>query len=90
MRPPITAGPIERAFRFLKSTSVSGGGVGEGVGVAGDDKGAVTTGDIDGDASEIGRPPKGVDSSADRIAIAKIEASKAQKMEDRTVIGSRL
>ncbi len=30
-RPPITAGPIERAFRFLKSTSVSCGGVGEGV-----------------------------------------------------------
>jgi len=30
-RPPITAGPIERAFKFLKSTSVSCGGVGEGV-----------------------------------------------------------
>src|SRR6476660_5656709 len=30
-RPPITAGPIERAFRFLKSTSVSCGGVDEGV-----------------------------------------------------------
>jgi hypothetical protein len=37
-RPPITAGPIERAFKFLKSTSVSGSGAGEGVGVAeGDD-----------------------------------------------------
>ena len=30
-RPPITAGPIERAFKFLKSTSVSCGGVGKGV-----------------------------------------------------------
>lgn len=36
-RPPITAGPIERAFRFLKSASLRGGGVGEGVGVAEDD-----------------------------------------------------
>jgi hypothetical protein len=33
-RPPITAGPIDRAFRFLKSTSVSCGVVGEGLGVA--------------------------------------------------------
>jgi len=30
-RPPITAGPIERALKFLKSTSVSCGGVGKGV-----------------------------------------------------------
>src|SRR5262249_18841576 len=32
-RPPITAGPIARALRFLKRTSVRGGAVGEGVGV---------------------------------------------------------
>ena len=32
-RPPITAGPIERAFRFLNRTSDSWGGVAEGVGV---------------------------------------------------------
>ena len=32
-RPPITAGPIDRAFRFLKSASVSCGGVGEGLDV---------------------------------------------------------
>ena len=31
-RPPITAGPIERAFRFLKSTSVNCSGVAEGEG----------------------------------------------------------
>jgi hypothetical protein len=33
-RPPITAGPIERAFKFLKRASVSCGGVDEGVDVA--------------------------------------------------------
>src|SRR6516225_6955372 len=33
-RPPITAGPIERAFRFLKSASPSSIGEGEGLGVA--------------------------------------------------------
>ena len=33
-RPPITAGPIDRAFRFLKSASPSGSGEGEGLDVA--------------------------------------------------------
>ena len=33
-RPPITAGPIERAFRFLKSASLSGTGEGEALDVA--------------------------------------------------------
>ena len=33
-RPPITAGPIERAFRFLKSASLSDIGEGEGLAVA--------------------------------------------------------
>ena len=33
-RPPITAGPMERAFRFLKNASLSGGGDGEGLSVA--------------------------------------------------------
>jgi len=32
-RPPITAGPIERAFRFLNNASVSCGGLGVGLGV---------------------------------------------------------
>ena len=45
-RPPITAGPIERALRFLKSVSVSGGATGEGV--------AVTEGDAIGDATVAG------------------------------------
>jgi hypothetical protein len=30
----MTAGPIERAFRFLNNASVSGSGDGEGVGIA--------------------------------------------------------
>jgi hypothetical protein len=33
-RPPITAGPIERAFRFLKSASLSDGSDGKGLSVA--------------------------------------------------------
>jgi len=45
-RPPITAGPIERALRFLKSASVSVGGDGAGVGVA--------EGDTIGDAAVAG------------------------------------
>ena len=36
-RPPITAGPIDRAFRFLKSASLSNIGEGEGVAVAAGD-----------------------------------------------------
>ncbi len=47
-RPPITAGPIERAFRFLKSTSVSCGVPEEGTGVTDADKaGVVLAGDAD-------------------------------------------
>ena len=44
-RPPITAGPIERAFRFLKRTSISSGGVGDRVGVGDDGKDTVAVGD---------------------------------------------
>jgi enoyl-[acyl-carrier protein] reductase I len=41
-RPPMTAGPMARAFRFLKSTSVSCGAAAEGGGVAaGDNSGVV-------------------------------------------------
>ena len=46
MRPPITAGPIERAFKFLKSASRSGAAAGEGVTVA--------EGDAMGDATAAG------------------------------------
>jgi hypothetical protein len=37
-RPPITAGPIERAFRFLKNASLSDIGDGEEVAVADGDR----------------------------------------------------
>jgi hypothetical protein len=45
-RPPITAGPIERAFRLLKSTSVSCGGVGEGVEAGAGDNGVAPDGGV--------------------------------------------
>ena len=85
-RPPITAGPIERAFKFLKSTSVSWGAAGEGVGVAEGDESAVAADDAIGDALVIGA---GV-SCAGKIEIAQVERSKAQKAEDRAIIRSRL
>ncbi len=50
-RPPITAGPMERAFRFLKSTSVSCGAGADGGGIAADDKGGVVlSGEAAGEA----------------------------------------
>jgi len=55
MRPPITAGPIARAFKFLKSTSVNCGVVAEGDGVAADDKaGVVLAGEAAGGAAAAG------------------------------------
>jgi hypothetical protein len=53
-RPPITAGPIDRALRFLKSASVSWGGVAEGVGVAVEDKTAGALSEAVGDEVAIG------------------------------------
>jgi len=70
-RPPITAGPIERAFRFLKSTSVSCGTVGEGAGVTEEESGGVVLADdAAGETLLIGGRPGGVSSCADRIEIA--------------------
>jgi hypothetical protein len=89
-RPPITAGPIERAFRFLKSTSVKCGGVGEGVGVTEDDNSAFGEGEAVGDGLEIGVLPDGVCSCAVKIEIDKIQANSAQKKPDRVFIGCRL
>ena len=51
-RPPMTAGPMERAFKFLKSTSVSDGAavvaVAAGDGLAADDNagGALSDDDL--------------------------------------------
>ena len=89
-RPPITAGPIERAFRFLKSTSVSCGALGEGAGVTEEDKSGVAAGDAIGDAPLTGEWPGGVSSWAGKIETAQINRSEAQKTESRAVIGRRL
>ena len=70
-RPPITAGPIERALRFLKSTSVSCGAVGEGAGVTEEESGGIVLADdAAGEAPLIGGRSGGVSSCADRIEIA--------------------
>ena len=89
-RPPITAGPIERAFRLLKSTSVRWAGVDEGVGVTEDDNSAFGEDEAEGDGLAIGVLPDGVCSCAVKIEIDKIQANSAQKKPDRVVIGCRL
>ena len=90
-RPPITAGPIERTFKFLKSTSVSCGALGEGVGVTEEESGGVVVaGDAADDAPLTGGRPGGVSSWAGKIETAQIEKSEALKTESRAVIGSRL
>ena len=54
-RPPITAGPMARAFRFLKRISVSGGAVADGDRVAAEDNGGgVLAGDAVGEAAVSG------------------------------------
>jgi hypothetical protein len=90
-RPPITAGPIERAFRFLKSTSVSCAALGEGAGVSEEESGGfVLAGDAAGDAPLIGKRPGGVSSCADKIEAAKIESSETPKTGSCEVMGSRV
>src|SRR6266536_1695130 len=85
-RPPITAGPIERAFKFLKSTSVSCGGVDEGVGVAEEDKAAAAAEAVGETAVSGGRVFCG-SSCPVKIDIDQIEMSEAQKNPNRVVIG---
>jgi hypothetical protein len=87
-RPPITAGPIERAFRFLKSTSVSCGALGKGGGVKEEDKSGDAAGDAIGDAPLTGERPGGVSSWAGKIETAQIKRSEAQKPESRTVMAA--
>ena len=85
-RPPITAGPIERAFRFLKSTSVSWGGVGEGVDAAGEAKSAFAGDEAGADGLAVGVLPEGVFSCAAKIEIKEIQANDAQTKPDRVVL----
>ena len=88
-RPPITAGPIERAFKFLKSTSVSCEGVGEGVGVAEDDRAAAGTVEAAGETAVSGGRVVCGSSCAGKTDTDQIQMSEAQKHPNRVVIGSK-
>ena len=85
-RPPITAGPIERAFRFLNSASASRGGVAEGVGVAVEDKTADALAGAVGDEVAIG----GVCSCACETAAKQIEINNEPAIKKRAIICTRL
>src|SRR5712692_4331308 len=87
-RPLITAGPMARAFRFLKRTSLSWAGAGEGTGVTeADNGGAVLTGDALGEVPLTGAAPGGVSSCAGRCEVRQIESSKTEKNLTRALIG---
>src|SRR4051794_13157144 len=86
-RPPITAGPIERAFKFLKSTSVSCGAVGEGVGVAEDDRVVAGAVEAVGETAVSGERVVCGSSCAGKIGTDQIEMSETQKNPNRVVIG---
>src|SRR5439155_19331562 len=81
-RPPIIAGPIERAFRFLKSTSVSCAGVGEGFEAGADNAGVVLGGDAVADAALCGEG-EGSSSAGRR---STIENKKAKKHSSRVIM----
>ena len=75
-RPPITAGPMARAFKFLKSTSVSCGAIGDGAGVTLEDNGGVVAVfDALGDPPPVGDMLGGVSSCAGRKETAHIESN---------------
>ena len=86
-RPPITAGPIERAFKFLKSTSVSCGGVDEGVGVAEEDRAPAGAAEAEGEIAVSGGRAACGSSCAVKIDTDQIQTSEAQKNPDRVIIG---
>jgi len=86
MRPPITAGPIERAFKFLKSTSVSCGGVDEGVCVAEEDRAPAGAAEGDGEITISGGRAACGSSCAVKIDTEQIQTSEAQKNPNRVII----
>lgn len=69
-RPPITAGPIERAFRFLKRTSVNCGAPDDGAGVTEADNGGVV---LTGDAAGSDPAAAGADAGGDSSWASEIE-----------------
>src|SRR5437660_12937013 len=89
-RPPITAGPMARAFRFLKRTSLSCVGAGEGTGVTeADNGGVVLTGEALGEAPLTGAAPGGVSSWAGRWEGRQIESRERERSERWTGISDR-
>jgi len=70
-RPPMTAGPIERALRFLKRTSVNCGGPDDGAGVTEADNGGVV---LSGEAAGREPAPAGDDAGGDSSCAKQIEA----------------
>ena len=81
-RPPITAGPIERALRFLKNASASCGGVTERVGVAVEDKTADAPTEGVADIVAVG----GVWSCACETAAKQIEINNGPAIKNRAII----
>jgi hypothetical protein len=80
-RPPITAGPIDRALRFLNRTSVNCAGPDDGAGVTeADNAGVVLAGEADGAAGD----EAGGDSSWARQSVL---IKKAEIAATRMLIG---
>ena len=87
-RPPITAGPIERAFKFLNSTSVSCGVVGEGAGVTlAESGGVVLAGDAIEEVPVTGGALGGVSSCAGRNETKETENNETHERQSREIIG---
>src|SRR6266481_4869291 len=70
-RPPMTAGPIERALRFWKSTSVNCGAPEDGAGVTEADSVGVV---LSGEAAVRGPAPAGEEAGGDSSCAKQIEA----------------
>ena len=85
-RPPITAGPMERAFKFLKRTSVSCGVVDEGVAAGADKGGVVLAGDAVADAALWGAAV----GSSWAPTTAQIENKQAQQKRNRALMSRNL
>ena len=87
-RPPITAGPMARAFKFLKRTSLSCGAPGEGTGVTeADNGGVVLTGDALAEAPLTGPAGGGVSSWAFRIDALQIEMDETTRRSRVVMVG---
>ena len=66
-RPPIAAGPIDRALKFLKRTSVNFGGVDSAGGEAATDEVGELSGDAAGDTVAVAAPDRVPTSAGDGV-----------------------